>query len=680
MKNYMEEVLQLSIKNKIIIAMISITILSVASVLAINYTMIIDNLEKYIYQNFYITASNIAKNISKEIILQKTYLDEIAHNLAYNNNFDKSYVENYLKEKNNRNSNVYDYYLSLTDNTVIAGSGWEPPGDYVATEREWYTAATAEDMYISSPYVDADTGKMIITISTPIKRDDVILGVIAANIFVDKMADIVKDINLGEKSYVFLTTDNGDIIIHDNEEYNPTIEYGFTNIRDILEGKLVPIFEGEDLGLKDRVLSDYDGEERIFLFSNVDKCNWKVGLVLTVSDVLHELDNTIMYTVMITVLTVIVAVVISLVISKSISKPILRTVDVSKSMSNLDFTKDIEEKDLKRTDEIGIMLNSYQAIVDKFRNFSKNLNESITVTNDVYFKTIEKLNFLLEQADNNSATTEELSATMEEITATVTSLNESTNDIDKAIMDFAERVEKGANTSNEISKRASKLHIQFTESKNRTLDVYENARSKIVDAIEASKNVQKINVLSNAILEITDKTSLLALNAAIEAARAGESGRGFTVVADEIRKLADSSQETVEEIKLVADTIVGSVNLIVDNMRNLSDFLEKDVVKDYVMMVEAVDQYNNDGALLNDILSDLKANSEKLTTSMNSITASFNEISTTIENSSMATEDIANKNLSIVEAISDIDRIMENNKKTAEKLQKLVSEIKVKHR
>lgn len=670
----------MSIKNKIIIAMISITILSVASVLAINYTMIIDNLEKYIYQNFYITASNIAKNISKEIILQKTYLDEIAHNLAYNNNFDKSYVENYLKEKSNRNSNVYDYYLSLIDNTVIAGSGWEPPSDYVATEREWYTAATVEDMYISSPYVDADTGKMIITISTPIKRDDVILGVIAANIFVDKMADIVKDINLGEKSYVFLTTDNGDIIIHDNEEYNPTIEYGFTNIRDILEGKLVPIFEGEDLGLKDRVLSDYDGEERIFLFSNVDKCNWKVGLVLTVSDVLHELENTIMYTVMITVLTVIVAVVISLVISKSISKPILRTVDVSKSMSNLDFTKDIEEKDLKRTDEIGIMLNSYQAIVDKFRNFSKNLNESITVTNDVYFKTIEKLNFLLEQADNNSATTEELSATMEEITATVTSLNESTNDIDKAIMDFAERVEKGANTSNEISKRASKLHIQFTESKNRTLDVYENARSKIVDAIEASKNVQKINVLSNAILEITDKTSLLALNAAIEAARAGESGRGFTVVADEIRKLADSSQETVEEIKLVADTIVGSVNLIVDNMRNLSDFLEKNVVKDYEMMVEAVDQYNNDGALLNDILSDLKANSEKLTTSMNSITASFNEISTTIENSSMATEDIANKNLSIVEAISDIDRIMENNKKTAEKLQKLVSEIKVKHR
>lgn len=60
MKNYMEEVLQLSIKNKIIIAMISITILSVASVLAINYTMIIDNLEKYIYQNFYITASNVS--------------------------------------------------------------------------------------------------------------------------------------------------------------------------------------------------------------------------------------------------------------------------------------------------------------------------------------------------------------------------------------------------------------------------------------------------------------------------------------------------------------------------------------------------------------------------------------------------------------------------------------------
>lgn len=668
----------MNIKNKITTAMILMCVLSIVFILAVNYTMTFSNLEKYIHENFYITVSTTAKNVGKEIVLQQTYLVETAHNLAYNNNFEPSYIENYLREKNHQNPMVYDYYLSLTDNTVISGSGWEKPSDFIATEKEWYTAASTEGMYISSPYVDADTGKMIITMSTPIKKEGVLLGVIAADIFIDDLTNMVKNIDLGEGSYVFLTTDNGDIITHGNNEYNPSAEYGFTNIKNILEGSLAPIFQGEDLGLKDRAVLDYDGENRIFLFNDVNECHWKVGLAMSVENTLNQLDRAIMYTLLVTIIIVIMAVVISLIISKSISKPILRTVDVSKSMSNLDFSKDIEEKDLKRTDEIGIMFNSYQAIVDKFRSFSKDLNESITVTNDVYSKTIERLNFLLDQADNNSATTEELSAAMEEITATVTSLNESTNDMDKAIVDFAERVEEGANTSREISERADKLNVQFTESKNRTLTIYKEARSKIEDAIEASKNVNKINVLSNAILEITEKTSLLALNAAIEAARAGESGRGFTVVADEIRKLADSSQKTVEEIKYVADTIVGSVNLIIDNIRSLSEFLEKDVIKDYEMMVEAVDQYNRDGVLLNDILSDLSANSEELTASMNSLATSFNEISITIESSTIATEDIAKKNLNVVEAISDINKIMDNNKKIAEKLQQLVSQVKVK--
>src|SRR5690606_26553025 len=134
----------------------------------------------------------------------------------------------------------------------------------------------------------------------------------------------------------------------------------------------------------------------------------------------------------------------------------------------------------------------------------------------------------------------------------------------------------------------------------------------------------------------------------------------------------------VQEIKSVTNTIISSVNLLVDNTSHLSEFLEKNVISDYDMLVDAVKQYKDDGALLNSILSDLSANSEELTASVNQAVTSINEISKTIDESTLATQDIANKNLNVVEAIADIKEAMENNIKIAEKLNNIISQVHLK--
>jgi len=667
----------MKIKSKMILSMMLICIMTIVSIGAASFIISIKQLRNQIYEVIKITAENTSKEVDQWLALEKNSLSKIANNIIYNNNFDKDSLFNYLKAETDNKPGA-EYYIAFEDNSVVAGSGWVPPEGYVPTERDWYKNAAANGkLVISDPYVDAKTGGIVITISTPILKDGNLLGVLSCDMPVNYILEKISQMEISGNSYAFLIDGNGNILTHQNEEYKPTAE-GYINIADIMDGKLQSFISSEDIDLEDRVLTDYDGINRVFLFGDTQETNWKIGIAISADDTLNVLNNAITFTSLAGVIMIVIAVLVSLYIGNSISKPILNCTKIAEKIGNLNFTDNISENDLKRKDEVGTMLRSYQMLIDKLRKFVDELKDSIKMNQEVYSKTIEKLDYLLEQADNNSATTEELSASMEEITATTASVSEASNEIDKALMDFAQKVEEGAITSSEISLRAEKLNNKFVESKNRTMDMYNSTKEQIANAIESSKNVDKINILSNAILGITEQTNLLALNAAIEAARAGEAGRGFSVVADEIRKLAESSQKTVEEIKSVTNTIISSVNLLVDNTSHLSEFLEKNVISDYDMLVDAVKQYKDDGALLNSILSDLSANSEELTASVNQVVTSINEISKTIDESTLATQDIANKNLNVVEAIADIKEAMENNIKIAEKLNNIISQVHLK--
>src|SRR5699024_3636651 len=165
--------------------------------------------------------------------------------------------------------------------------------------------------------------------------------------------------------------------------------------------------------------------------------------------------------------------------SNSITKPIIHSVAIAENIGNLNLLDNIDEKDLKRKDEVGQMYNSYQNIIEKLKVFMKELEESISTNDQEYKETIEKLSILTNQAEDTSATTEELSASMEETAAATISLDESTTDIDRAISDFAEKVEEGAITSSEISTKAETLSVQFNEARNNTMEIYVNARKDI---------------------------------------------------------------------------------------------------------------------------------------------------------------------------------------------------------
>lgn len=668
----------MKIRSKIVVAMVVICLISIFSMVLINYNLSIKSLENEIGERIQGVAANTAKELDKWMAVQKQSLEEIASSILYNDNYDYNYVFGFLNRQIKKNEGN-EYYIGLNDGSLISGSGWIPPDDYITTERDWYIGAVSneneDEIYISEPYVDAKTKDLIVSISRPLKKDEKILGVLCSDISIKHLIKVISNVKVGKDSYAFLVDDKGNILAHINAEYKPS-ESGYANINEILDGKLINIMKQSNLALKDRKITDYDKVDRCFLFDDMKESGWKVGLAVSSKEVLKTINRVVKLTMITTVIILAIALVASIYIANSISKPIMESVEIAENIGNLNLTDDvINEINIEREDEIGSMMRSYQNIIEKLRAFMEDMRESIKVTNQVYEKTINKLNLLTDEAEDTSATTEQLSAGMQEVAATTISISESTDEIDKATADFASKVEEGAKTANEISERAEKLNSQFIKAKDRTMDIYGKSKDEVSSAIKASKEVNKISVLSNAILEITDQTNLLALNAAIEAARAGESGRGFAVVADEIRKLAETSQETVGEIKSIAEGIISSVNQLVDNTMYLSNFLEKDVVKDYAMMMEAVEQYKEDGAALSNMISDLSAGSEELAASIGEISSAVKEVSTTIEDSTKATTNIAEQNVRIAEIISEINDIMEKNREVSQKLNEIVSQV-----
>lgn len=666
----------MKLRTKLIIFVVSMCIASVLTFAVINYFVAIKSLEDEITNKIELSAKLVAKNADEWMATQIKAFDEVVGGMIFNDVYERDPLHQYFASRNASN-NGNEYYAAFPGGTLIAGSGWIPDSSYNPNTREWYVGAEArDDIYLTVPYIDLDYKKMVVTMSQKFSKTSGGRGVAATDLFIENLVSIITQTELPEGSYAFLVGDRRNIITHANPEFNPNEEKS-TRLDDILDGALKPIYENKTESKEEIIITDYDGVKRIVFFVPMEKVPWKVGIAFPLELLTDEVSTVIKYNIIGVGLILIVGSILTAFMASSITKPIRDTASIAADISNLDLSVQIGEKDLRRKDEMGELYRSYDSIIENLKNFIVTMEESVTSNYIINEEVLSELKSLTMAAEDTSASTEELSAGMEETTSSSISVNASSEEVERAIGDFASKVLEGANTSNEISLKADKLSAQFQSARDKSMEVYSSTRSQIEKAIGYSKEVSKINELSNAILEISDQTQLLSLNAAIEAARAGESGRGFAVVADEIRKLAEYSNETVGQIQKVTSSVNSAVDNLVSRTNEVMAFLEKDVVNDYNMMVDAVENYREDGYNLNSIIEDLSATIEEISATMNSVSESMRDITITIEESTGVTTNIADKNVHIVDAINNINEVMNRNAEVSKKLEELIKKVKL---
>lgn len=432
-----------------------------------------------------------------------------------------------------------------------------------------------------------------------------------------------------------------------------------------------------NVSLYQRMIEDYDGKERAFFFDKIEEAGWAIGIAVDKDAILEAKNKFERITLYISIVMLCAGIGVSLIIANSIAKPIMMTKTMANSISNLRLNIDIDDKYLKRRDEVGEILKAFKETIEKLRDFTATLKELSVINNKIYNTTLEKVHTLLNISEDLSATTEELSAGMQETSATAESISQSADKLNSAMSIFASKTEEGAETANAIARKAAELDKQFKESKDNTMNILDVARNEVESALESAKNVEQVKILAETILSIAYKTNLLSLNAAIEAARAGEEGRGFAVVAEEIRRLADDSNRSAGRIKQFAEGINESVNKLIIATNNLLKFLNENVLNDYGLMLNAIENYKNDGSVLSGVLSELSDTVEQLTETVNNVAMAINDVSATIQQATAATANIAEQNNEMLSAVQDIDNAMKMNTESSNKLASMIAQVEL---
>ncbi|NMO76956.1 methyl-accepting chemotaxis protein [Niallia alba] len=444
-------------------------------------------------------------------------------------------------------------------------------GDIDIWSTEWYTVGKQIEGGWTKAYFDPATNVSMVTAAYPInKSNNQLLGVVTVDVDISSIQKLIDGLEINY---------NGKAILIDSEGYflggvDHTL-LSNTNIADQDKSPYAAVTD--DLITSERGKTQYteEGQKFSFYYSTLPDTNWKIGISVSEKNLFASLNQLgITFAVAVVIATTILTILI-VIYSTKMGRVAKKYSGFAESISLGRLENQFTNKELSRKDELGdigralsIMQDKLKDVIGNFQNNAENIDNHAknlsSFSQDISATSENVASAIADVADGASVQFEKLTT----IKTVIHQFADDLNNMDQSVT--------GVNGSADLIMRMAKDNSIEMEQMIQSFEKLNQTFLELINRVNAlGGNISSVQAMTELIHSIADQTNLLALNAAIEAARAGEAGKGFSVVANEIRTLAEKSKDSSERI----DSIIKGVSLDTKNMVGTAEEVNKDLLQ-----------------------------------------------------------------------------------------------------
>nr|WP_019410215.1 methyl-accepting chemotaxis protein [Pseudomonas psychrophila] len=505
------------------------------------------NLDNYLHEMGSVTANNIQTWLGGRILL----VENLAQSIAINP--DPSQTASLLEQKALTSTFMADYFGDNQGGFTIRPDSKMPDG-FDPRTRPWFKdAINSSGASLTEPYIDAVTGQMIISIGAAAKKTGKTLGVVGADLSLQTITDSINALNFNGLGYAFLVSGDGKILVHPDKA--------------LITKYLKDIYPQDTPTISTQISEiQVDGKTRIVTFTPIKglgTVNWSIGLSVDKEKAFAALSTFRTSALIATFIAVISIIALLGLLIRMLLQPLHV---MTRAMQNIaegegDLTRRLA---VNSKDEFGTLGSAFNHFVERVHTSMREVSSATEHVNEVALRVVSASNASMLNSDEQASRTNsvaaainELGAAAQEIASNAAQASHQASDARGLAQEGQQVVERSINSMQQLSQMlgTSSGHIE-------------------------SLNDKTVNIgqILEVITSISQQTNLLALNAAIEAARAGEAGRGFAVVADEVRNLAHRTQESAQQVQTMIEELQvsarASVSTMEESQRHSADSVE----------------------------------------------------------------------------------------------------------